>query len=217
MTNKMDTTTDIVGKLRWRYATKKFDSQKKISDELWQQLEEALVLTPSSYGLSPWKFVVVTDQKVKEELANASFQQPQPRDCSHLVVISRRSKIDKTYVGNYVQLIADTRQVPVDSLDAYSGMMTGFIERSSQSELEEWMAKQCYIALGNLMTTAALLHVDACPMEGFNKSAYDKIIGLADHGLNSVVLCALGYRDQEDKYANQKKVRHAASDVVLHI
>ena len=210
-------TPDIVSMLEWRYATKQFDPERKIESSTWDKLEKALVLSPSSYGLQPWNFVVVTDQSIKEKLANNSFQQPQSRDCSHLVVISRLESIDETYVENYLELISETRGIPKDKLADYKNMMLGFINRASQEEIANWMAKQCYIALGNILTTAAVLQVDACPMAGFDKNAYDEILNLPEKGLKSVVLAALGYRHQEDKYAALEKVRHPVSDVVLHI
>ncbi len=208
---------DIVSNLEWRYATKQFDPAKKLDSAVWEQLEKALVLSPSSYGLQPWTFVVVTDQSVKEKLMEKSFQQPQPRDCSHLVVISRLAKIDVEYVESYLELISKTRGIPKEKLSDYKNMMAGFVKRSSEEELAIWMDKQCYIALGNILTTASALAVDACPMEGFDKKAYDEILDLPAKGLRSVVLCALGYRHEDDKYADLKKVRHPVSDVVLHI
>ena len=217
MVNNLSSQVDIVNHLKWRYATKKFDNSRKIDQETWIKLEESLVLTPSSYGLQPWKFVVVTDQGVKGQLAEKSFAQPQPLDCSHLVVISRLTTMDNDYVEKYLQSIADTRSTTVESLGAYKGMLTGFVEKTSQADLQHWMARQCYIALGNLLTAAAVLRVDACPMEGFDKKGYDEVLSLPDKGLASVVLCALGYRDSSDKYASHQKVRHPVSDVVLHI
>ena len=123
-------TPDIVSMLEWRYATKQFDPERKIESSTWDKLEKALVLSPSSYGLQPWNFVVVTDQSIKEKLANNSFQQPQPRDCSHLVVISRLESIDETYVENYLELISETRGIPKDKLADYKNMMLGFIKQS---------------------------------------------------------------------------------------
>lgn len=217
MANQTKVNPPVVEQLQWRYATKKFDPNKKIEKSLFQELEQALVLTPSSYGLQPWKFIVVSDQSKKEELANHSYNQPQPKDCSHLVVISRLSKIDEGYVHRFIELTSKTRNVEPESLDTYKGMMTGFVNRSSDEDLNHWMEKQCYIALGNLMTAAALLSVDSCPMEGFVKEKYDEILGLTEKGLSSVVVAALGYRADDDKYAKAKKVRHAVSDAVLHI
>ncbi|MBI1270258.1 NAD(P)H-dependent oxidoreductase [bacterium] len=217
MVNNLTSQVDIVNHLKWRYATKKFDNSKKIDQETWTQLEESLVLTPSSYGLQPWKFVVVTDPEVKAQLGEKSFVQPQPLDCSHLVVISRLTTMDHDYVEKYLQSIAEARSTTLESLEAYKGMLTGFVERTSQTDLEHWMARQCYIALGNLLTAAAVLRVDACPMEGFDKNGYDEVLNLSPRGLASVVLCALGYRDSSDKYASQEKVRHPVSDVVIHI
>lgn len=210
-------TETIVEKLEWRYATKKFDSSKKIDADTWNQLERSLVLAPSSYGLQPWKFVVVTDQKVKDKLPEASFNQPQPKDCSHLVVFCRLNKIDHAHVESYVEHMAKTRNTPVEKLEGAKSMMLGFVDRTSEEERAQWMEKQCYIALGTLISAASALGIDNCPMEGLNRKQYDEILKLPEHGCTSLVMCALGYRAQDDKYANYEKVRFDHSDVIIRV
>jgi nitroreductase len=209
--------SELVDKLKWRYATKKFDSEKKISAALWDKVEEALLLTPSSFGLQPWTFVVVTNPTIKAQLPPFSWNQNQPNECSHLVVFARPAKIDAQYVIDYVQRIADVRKVPVESLSAFQKMMTDFVTGSSEEQAAEWMSRQCYIALGNLMTVAAAFGLDACPMEGFVSAEYDRILALEEKGLRSVVLCPVGYRAEDDKYATQPKVRFEKERVFLHI
>lgn len=210
-------TTSVVSQLEWRYATKRFDSSKKIDDKTWRQLERSLMLSPSSYGLQPWKFVVVTDQKVKESLVPFSWNQTQPADCSHLVVLCRVEKIDTDYIDRYIETIAQTRGVTAESLSEYKKMMVNGVTKMDAEKQAEWMSAQCYIALGVLMTAASMLHVDNCPMEGFVRPEYDRILGLQEKNLKSVVVCALGYRAADDKYASAKKVRYAAEDLVIHI
>lgn len=209
--------SDVVSQLEWRYATKKFDSTKKIDKETWNQIEEGLRLTPSSFGLQPWKFVVVTDQKTKEELVSVSMNQSQPADCSHLVVICRVEKLDKEYVEHYIDAIANTRGVTQDSLAGFRDMMVNFLAKKDAEQLQAWASAQCYIALGTLMSTASALHIDNCPMEGFAKNEYDRILKLEERGLRSVVLCALGFRAEDDKYAQAKKVRFPADEVIIHV
>jgi len=208
---------DIVADLEWRYATKKFDATRKIDVGIWQKIEQSLILSPSSFGLQPWKFVVVTDQKKKEELARYSWAQNQPADCSHLVVICRVSNVDSNYIDHYLNTIAKTRGIEATSLSAFKDMMVNSILKMDAGTQAAWTSAQCYIALGVLMSAAAALQVDSCPMEGFVKEDYDRILDLNSKGLHSVVVCPLGYRANDDKYASLKKVRFPASEVILHI
>lgn len=217
MTTSEATGVNPIDALNWRYATKNFDPTKKIPEATWQQLERGLVLTPSSFGLQPWKFVVITDPNVKKQLPAASWNQPQPETCSHLVVFCRLDKLDEQHVNDYVARTAEVRGVSVDSLGAFKDMMMNFVKNTPQDQLEDWMARQCYIALGNLMTIASQFHVDNCPMEGLNREEYDRILDLPSKGCRSVVMCALGYRAENDKYAKLPKVRFDASRVVIRI
>jgi nitroreductase len=212
---KEKSANDIVDCLQWRYATKKFDANKKLDEATYQKLEEALRLSASSFGLQPWKFVVVTDPEIKKQLPAHSWGQMQPQDCSHLVVISRISDIDAEYVDHYIETIATARGVAKESLSSYADMMKGFLK--NPIDKKHWMEKQCYIALGTLLTAAAALGVDTCPMEGFDAEAYDRILGLKEKGCNSVVVCPLGYRAADDKYAQAAKVRFPAEKVVIKI
>jgi nitroreductase len=208
-------TVPIIESLKWRYACKKFDSTRKLDGETWAKLEEAMVLSASSFGLQPWKFVVVTDQAIKDQLPSQSWGQGQPAECSHLVVISRPLELKEADVDHYLKRIAEVRGTTVESLSAYAGMMKGFV--NGPADKANWMSAQCYIALGTLLTAAAALGVDACPMEGFDKAAYDRILGLTERGLASVVVCPLGYRAADDKYASTPKVRFPASELIIKI
>lgn len=215
MTDARKVLPEIVDSLNWRYATKKFDSGKKLDDETLEKLLEALRLSASSFGLQPWKFIVVTDPEIKKQLPAVSWGQMQPQDCSHLVVICRIAELDEAFVDKFLNASATTRGVTVDSLASYSAMIKGFL--SNSKDKETWAAKQCYIALGTLLTAAAHLGVDACPMEGFDAAAYDKILGLEKQGCHSVVICPVGYRASDDKYAQAPKVRFQAEDVIVRI
>jgi len=201
--------------LNWRYATKKFDPNQIISDDTWQTLCEALVLTPSSYGLQPWKFWVITNQKLKEELKPLSWNQAQVADCSHYVVFSIKKNLTVDGVDRFVERTAEVRGTTTESMTAYRNIMVGDVIDGSRSLIvNEWATRQAYIALGNFMTSAALLGVDTCPMEGIEPANYDRLLGLSSKGYATVVACAAGYRAEDDKYAELAKVRFPMSEVI---
>jgi nitroreductase len=204
--------------LHWRYATKKFDPAKKIPAETWSALEEALVLAPSSYGLQPWKFVVVDDAATKKMLSSAAHGQHQPVDCSHFVVFAARKNLGATDVDRFIERVAEVRSVSTESLKGYADHIKVSADHAHKAGiLDAWMARQVYIALGQFMTSAALLGVDACPMEGIEAPKFDEILGLSVMGYGALCACAAGYRAADDKYAVAAKVRFKAQDVILHI
>ena len=204
--------------MNWRYATKRFDPAKKLPADTWRALEGALVLTPTSYGLQPYQFIVMTDAAKRAELLAHSWNQNQVVDCSHYVVFTARTKMTEADVDRLIQRTAQVRGVAAESLAAYRGMMLGDVVHGSRGKAaHEWATRQAYIALGNLMTSAAVLGVDACPMEGIVPAEYDRVLGLRDSGYATVVACALGYRAAGDKYAAAAKVRFEASELVRKI
>jgi nitroreductase len=204
--------------LRWRYATKQFDPQRKISPADWAALEEALVLTPSSFGLQPWKFVVVGDPARREKLVPASWGQRQVADASHLVVFTRRMNFTEADVDAHVRRISAVRGVAAEALAGYLNMMVNSLFKGRDAAAREhWADLQIYIALGNFLTCAALLGIDACPMEGIEPAKYDEILGLSALGLGTVVVATAGYRAATDKYAALKKVRFEPQDVIVRI
>jgi nitroreductase len=206
---------EILEKLHWRYAVKKFDSSKKISEADWFILEESLRLAPSSYGLQPWKFIVVQDQEIRSSLTPVSWHQTQVEDCSHYVVFATRTKIEETDVDKLVQKIAQVRGVDLASLDNYKNMMLKDIVNGPRSEIAQWWSqRQSYIAMGMLMETAALLDIDTCPIEGLDPAAYDKILQLEGTGYATVAAVAVGYRSPEDKYQLASKVRFDRDEVI---
>ncbi len=206
----------ILTQLSWRYATKEFDAAKKISSDTWKTLEAALISAPSSFGLQPWQFLVVTNQSVKDQLPAVAWGQSQPKDCSHFVVIAARRATDPEYVQKLIDSIANQRGVEASALDGYKQAILGKTTGMKNGHLE-WNSRQCYIALGFLLETAALLNIDACPMEGIVRDKMDDVLGLTGTEYTSTVACALGYRSSTDSYAAQKKVRYSAADVVKHI
>jgi nitroreductase len=204
--------------LNWRYATKVFDAVKKIPADVWQTLEQALVLTPTSYGLQPYQFLVINDPARRAALQSHSWNQKQVVDASHFVVFTARTEMKEADVDRFIKRTADVRQLAAGALNACRGMMVGDIVNGPRGkQAHEWAVRQVYIALGNLMTCAAILDVDACPMEGLEPLQYDKILNLAGSGYATVVACALGYRAAGDKYASVAKVRYENMDVVRHI
>ena len=204
--------------LRWRYAAKKFDPMRKISLADWKVLEEALVLSPSAFGLQPWKFIVVTDQATKEALVPVSWGQQQVADCSHLVVFAHKTEIDIDYIDAYLRQIVEVRGVTMESLAGYRKMMSGtLIEGPEREQIAAWNQRQTYIAFGLFMTCAALMGIDTCPMEGLEPAKYDEILGLSDRGLTTGAACPTGYRASDDRYATLAKVRFETRDLVEYI
>jgi nitroreductase len=207
----------LIQQLQWRYATKKFDATRKVSAKDWTTLEEALVLTASSYGLQPWKFIIVTDPALKAQLRPASWNQSQVEDCSHLVVLAAKQDITETDVDFFIARIAEVRGVTIESLAGYKGFMMGdLVNGPRHAIIKEWAARQTYIAMGNLLTSAAVLGIDACPFEGIEPPKYDEILGLVGSGYATVAACPVGYRAADDKYASTPKVRFATKDVIVH-
>ncbi len=206
----------IERQLGWRYATKLFDATKKITYSDWQTLEKALVLTPSSFGLQPWKFFVVTDPETKNKLKPATYNQSQVVDASHVVVFAIRKNLSLADIENYVARTAEVRGVTVESLVKFQQIMAGALLGGSM-DLNVWATHQVYIALGFFMASAAMLGIDTCPIEGFQASKYDEILGLAEKGYGASVVAAVGYRSSEDKYAILPKVRFKVEDVVIRI
>ncbi|MEZ5387994.1 MAG: NAD(P)H-dependent oxidoreductase [Prosthecobacter sp.] len=205
---------DLLTALNWRYATKVFDPSKKIPADTWSALEESLVLTPSSYGLQPWKFLVVQDQELREQLVGHSWRQRQVADCSHLVVMAVKKAYSLDDLDAFITRMAEVRGGTAESLAGFRKMVAGTQAQGYMTT--EWAKMQAYIALGQFMTACALLGVDTCPMEGFVPAKYDELLGLADQGLTTAVLCPAGYRQADDRYASLPKVRFKNSDVIEH-
>lgn len=209
---------EILQKLKWRYAVKRFDATKKISPGDWEMLEASLVLSPSSYGLQPWRFLVIQNPALRAELRKASWNQSQVEDCSHFVVIAAKEKVDAAHVDSFLDHVAKVRGHGVDKLAGYrKGIMGDVIEGPRAAIAYHWATRQCYIALGTLMTTAAIMNIDACPMEGLDPAQYDEILQLPKEGYRALVACALGYRHPEDSFAALPKVRFPREQLVKYL
>jgi nitroreductase len=208
----------LVEALQWRYATKKFDPSKKVPDQTWRALEDTLVLAPSSIGLQPWRFYVITDPVVKARLMPAAWNQSQVVECSHFVVFTVRKNIGADHVERHIDRMIEVRGVERESLAKFGQMAVRNLEAArAEGRLDTWQTYQIYIALGSFMTAAALLGVDTCPMEGFEPPKFDEILGLTTTEYVSIVACAAGYRMADDKYATTKKVRFKADDVIVRV
>ena len=212
------TADQLLAAQTWRYATKQFDASKSIPAPVWQALEDSLVLSPSSYGLQPWQFFVVTNPDLRAKLRPHSWNQSQITDASHLVVFAIPEKVDVPYMEKYLARIAEVRGIKLESLGFYRDMMMAdVIAGPRQAWVREWAARQVYIALGNFMTSAALVGVDTCPLEGIDPREYDAILDLPAKGYNTIVACAAGYRSADDKYATLPKVRFEKNDLIRHL
>jgi nitroreductase len=208
----------VLAQLQWRYAVKKFDPSKKIPADAWDVLEQSLILTPSSFGLQPWKFFVVNNPELRQELLANSWNQAQVVEASHLVVLAIKKEMGDAEVDRYIQDMSDKRNVPIDGLAGLNKMIKGFMANPDKGfTTDEWAIRQVYIAIGQFMTSAAMLGIDTCPMEGFNPAKYDEILGLTAQGYASVLVCPAGYRATDDKYAVMPKVRYDRSEVIGHI
>ncbi len=215
----------IIEALNRRYATKKFDTTKKLNQTDMDILLESLRLSPSSFGLQPRKFIHVTNSEIRAQLQNASRWQQQITEASDLIVIAVRTNLDESDVDAYVQDMKEIRGKNVEKLpeDAksieklmeFKNMMLNTITARTQEQLKGWNQKQAYIAMGTILTTAALLWIDACPMEWFDPEKYNEILGLNDLWLTATLVIPVGYRSEDDKYADLAKVRFPKEKMII--
>lgn len=212
LTNPMPNTVEH---LRWRYATKRYDATKKLSDEQRQIIMESLRLAPSSFGLQPWKFVHVTNPALREKLKVAAFDQPQLTEASDLFILCSKTSMDEAQIDVYLKSIADQRQVPPESLAGFRQTLIHTMTNRSAADLTEWNARQTYIALGVALAAAAENQIDATPMEGFDAAQFDKILDLEKLGFRSRAILAVGFRSPEDAFQHLAKVRFDQKDVFL--
>jgi nitroreductase len=208
---------EVLEALNWRYATKKFDKERKLSQEDLEKLLEAIRLSASSYGLQPYRVLVVENPELRENLKSASFGQPQVTDSSHYLIFCIEKWVDAAYVGSYLDTVASQRALDRTQLSGYEGHMVSVLERKGSDEGRMWKEKQAYIALGNAMTVAAFMGIDTCAMEGFDGQAYDEILNLHAMGLQSCVALAVGYRHPEDGNQNLSKIRRSEEKIFLKI
>ena len=209
--------TDIIDRLKWRYATKKFNSEKILPKKTLEQLKEAFNLTATSYGLQPVTLVIVKDKEQRKKLLPHSWDQHQVVDASHLLVFCVEEKLSPEYIQKYFKRVKTIRNTPDEILKPFEEFLLDSFEEQSSDEIRTWATNQAYLALGNLLTVCAATNIDACPMEGFNPTEYDRILGLKEKGLTSVLLLPVGYRDETDFMAKEKKVRKDMKDVIIEL
>ncbi|WDF58631.1 NAD(P)H-dependent oxidoreductase [Flavobacterium sp. KACC 22758] len=207
----------LLDNLKWRYATKKFDATKKISAADLNTLKEAVRLAASSYGLQPYKVIIVENPEIREKLKAAAYGQTQITDASQLFIFANDLNAGPESVAAYIKNISETRGVPAEALGGFADMMNGVISNLSQEAKNIWTAKQTYIALGTLLAAAAELKIDATPMEGFNPAAFNEILGFDKLGLNASVIATVGYRHDEDDTQHFKKVRKSHEELFITI
>ena len=197
----------LIKNLNWRYATKKFDPNKKITDKNLELIKEAIQLSASSYGLQLYKVMIIEDQETREQLKHVSWGQSQITDASHLIVFCTFDKISDQHIDNYMKLKSNMQGIKIDDLKGYGDFIKEKLAEKSLIEQKSWMARQPYIALGNLLAACAELEIDACPMEGFEPEKYNEILGLSEKGLSATVVATIGYRSKDDQSQFAKKVR----------
>lgn len=212
------TSQDILSALEWRYAVKRFDPSQKIPAKDWDVLAASLVQSPSSYGLQPWKFLVVENPDLRQKLQEVSWNQSQVTEASHFVVFLSRDQVTEQTIAEYIEDMAQTRGVNREALKGFETMLiNNIVKGKSGADLLHWTQRQAYIAMGFLLETAALLKIDSVPMEGLDPAAYDKLLNLEGTGWRSVAAVALGYRHAEDKLQFAKKVRFPTEKIVQKV
>jgi nitroreductase/dihydropteridine reductase len=198
---------NLINNLKWRYATKRFDISKKVSQENLDKIKEAVQLSVSSFGLQLYKVLIVENKEIREKLKSVSWGQNQIIDASHLVVFCNYTNVKNKHVDDYLHLLSKTQDIDINKLQGYGDFMKNKINEMSETESANWTARQTYLALGNLINACAELKIDACPIEGFEPEKYNQILGLSEQGLNAEVLATIGYRSIEDDSQNRLKVR----------
>ena len=201
----------------WRYATKKFDTTKKVSETDFAILKEAIRLSSSSYGLQPYKVLIIENAELREKLKPASWNQSQITDASHLIVFANDTNIGNQEIDAFIQNMSETRSVPLESIKGYGDFMKSKINELSVEEKSNWTAKQAYLAIGNLINAAAELKIDVTPMEGFDPIFYNETLNLNSQNLNAVLVAAVGYRHEEDVTQNYLKVRKSNQELFITI
>jgi nitroreductase len=209
--------TQFIKDANWRYATKKFDATKKISSEDLASLKEAIRLTASSYGLQPYKVLIVENPELRAQLQPVSWGQSQIVDASHLLVFANIINFGEKEIDATINNMATTRNLPLEALQGYGDFMKSKLVSLPEDVKNTWTSKQTYLALGNLLNAAAELKIDVTPMEGFEPERYNEILGLEKLGLNASLVATIGYRHEEDATQHYAKVRKSEEELFVTI
>jgi nitroreductase/dihydropteridine reductase len=202
--------------LQWRYATKKFDSQKSLDKSQLEVLAQAFNLTATSYGLQPCRLVIVQDQDLKDKMVPLSYGQLQVKDASAVLVICTTA-VDANYVKDYFSIVKKERNTPDEVIQPFQDFLTNTFSKKEVVETEQWAKNQAYLILGNLLTVCAQQQIDSCPMEGFVPEEIDQLLGLQEKGLKSTLLLPVGHRSDDDAMSQLKKVRRPQQEMVSFV
>lgn len=208
---------NILDKLEWRYATKKFDTHRKLTSAQLNVLLESVNLAATSIGLQPFKLIVIKNEQVRKLLGEAARNQPQVTESSQVLVFAAKTEISQQYIDDYIQLMAKTRGVELTELEGFKTMVQKAVFKLDANDLKNWTTRQAYIALGFFLSTAAVEGIDACPMEGFDNDKFDEILELKNQGLTAVVMATVGFRSDKDAYASLAKVRRGLDEMTVFV
>ncbi|WP_422079959.1 NAD(P)H-dependent oxidoreductase [Ulvibacterium sp.] len=203
--------------LEWRYAVKKFDSERILPQEKIELLKQAFNLTATSYGLQPIRMVVLKDKELQERLVPHSFGQQQVAQASHILVICIENVINADFIKNYFERVKRIRDTPDEIIEPYLEALLDDFSKKETSEIRQWCINQAYLAMGNLLTVCAMEKIDSCPMEGFDPKGYDELLELNKRGLNSILVLPVGYRAKDDMFSGFKKVRKKMEDSIIEM
>jgi nitroreductase len=205
----------IISALEWRYATKQFDPERTASAADIETIKNAVNLTATSFGLQPFRIMVITDQATKDRLRAAAYGQSQLSTASHIFVFAAKQDMSPEYVDAFMAMVAEQRGIPLEAVKGYGDYIKGSLAGKDPEFIKDWNRRQAYIALGTLLATAGELKIDTCPMEGFDPAQFDEILGLKAKGLSSVVIAPVGYRSEEDQTQHYAKVRLPLEEMFL--
>ncbi|MCZ4318424.1 NAD(P)H-dependent oxidoreductase [Aequorivita viscosa] len=206
-----------IDKLHWRYATKKFDSSKILSDEKLKILKQTFNLTATSFGLQPLKLAIISNPELKKQLMPLTYNQSQVRDASHILILCVEKSINEDFIVDHFKRVEGLRKTPRTILEPFEKELINSFTKKNSAEIKDWMINQLYLTLGALLTVCAVEKIDACPMEGFQSKEYDELLGLDKKGLESVIVLPVGYRDESDFFINLKKVRRGVNELVIEL
>lgn len=207
--------TNFIQAANWRYATKKFDVTKKVSDHDLNILKEAIRLSSSSYGLQPYKIIIVENPELRAELQPAAWGQAQLVESSHVFVFANILNFGDDEIDNYIDHVAHTRALPKEAVAGYGSFMKSKVNELTEEQRNVWTSKQTYLALANLLNAAAELKIDVTPMEGFSPEKVNEILGLGEMGLNASLIATIGYRHEEDGTQYLAKVRKTQEQLFM--